>query len=77
MGECDDGNPCTDDSCSFPARLYAREDGSLLEHYTFGSRREVDDWQATFAAEQRAMVRDGFGADVQREVHVAVLRGAS
>ena len=59
------------------ARLYAREDGSLLEHYTFGSRREVDDWQATFAAEQRAMVRDGFGADVQREVHVAVLRGAS
>ena len=57
------------------ARLYEREDGSLLEQYTFGSRREVRQWQITFAAEQRAMVREAFGPDVTRAVQVAVLRG--
>jgi FMN phosphatase YigB (HAD superfamily) len=58
------------------ARLFVREDGSLLEHYAFGSRREVSEWQNTFAAEQRAMVRDAFGHEVVRHVHVATLQGA-
>ena len=57
------------------ARLYAREDGSLLEQYAFGGRPEVEAWQASFAPEQRAMVREAFGAGVTRTVQVAMLRG--
>ncbi len=59
------------------ARLYVREDGALLEQYTFGSAREVAEWQAAFAAEQRALVREAFGPDVVRQVQIAVLRGAA
>lgn len=59
------------------ARLFAREDGSLLEQYGFGSRREVLDWQSLFAAEHRALVRDAFGAEVVRHVQIAVLKGAA
>ena len=59
------------------ARLYLRDDGNLLEQYTFGSRRDATDWQTTFAAEQRAMVRESFGPAVTRQIHISVLRGTA
>ena len=57
------------------ARLVETQDGTLIERYTFGGKKNVEDYEETFAAGHRAMVRESFGADVTRTTSEATVRG--
>jgi 2-haloalkanoic acid dehalogenase type II len=57
------------------AALFEREDGALVEHYTFGGKSELDNFDANFAPEHRAAVRDQFGRQVERATRVVQIKG--
>ncbi|MSP91949.1 MAG: hypothetical protein EXR79_09160 [Myxococcales bacterium] len=57
------------------ATLLEREDGTLIEQYTFGGRAEIDNFEANYAPEHRAAVRDAFGRTVERAVRAVAIRG--
>ncbi len=57
------------------ARLVELDDGTLVERYTFGGKRDVEDYQEAFSAEHRAKIREAFGDRVTRTHTQYRLRG--
>lgn len=55
--------------------LVERDDGTLVEHYVFGGKPDLDGYLEAFAPEHRAAVRDEFGSAVQRTMRLAQVRG--
>ncbi len=56
------------------ARLVERDDGALVEFYNFGGTKELENYDAHFAAEHRSAMRDLFGATVNRTTRQHRLR---
>ncbi len=57
------------------ATLVQREDGIFVEQYVFGGQHDVENYNASFAAEHRASFRDQFGYGITRTQRVSRIAG--